>query len=67
MPLRLRHGIPTAHTVLACSALGPLGLLSHFITKWLCGAVGIKPVNEAVTVKSGYGSITILPYTEGPL
>ncbi|EFJ48550.1 hypothetical protein VOLCADRAFT_117581, partial [Volvox carteri f. nagariensis] len=29
----LRLGIPTSHSVLLCSVFGPLGLLSHFLTK----------------------------------
>ncbi|GAX81942.1 hypothetical protein CEUSTIGMA_g9370.t1 [Chlamydomonas eustigma] len=53
-------GVATAHSlVLACVA-GPVGLLSHLLTKALR-----KPPREAVVISSGEaGSITILPYRE---
>lgn len=29
----LRNGIPTAHSLVLCFMMGPLGLLSHLVTK----------------------------------
>ncbi|GLC45192.1 hypothetical protein PLESTB_000425800 [Pleodorina starrii] len=63
----LRHGIPTAHSVLLCSVFGPLGLLAHCATKALSTVVpALKAEEEAVTLKSEQGTITILPYSSEP-
>lgn len=31
----LRQMVPTAHSVWLCFMVGPLGLLSHIITRWV--------------------------------
>jgi hypothetical protein len=31
----LHHRVPTAHSTLLCFMVGPLGLLSHLLTKWV--------------------------------
>jgi hypothetical protein len=32
----LQHSVLTMHSILLCMVLGPLGLVSHGVTKWLC-------------------------------
>ncbi|KAG2425863.1 hypothetical protein HYH02_014927 [Chlamydomonas schloesseri] len=61
----LRNGVPTAHSLLLGAVFGPLGLLSHYLTKALTRVVpSLKTDQQPVTLKSETGSITILPYSE---
>lgn len=63
-----RCRVPTIHSVLLSAVVGPLGLLSHQLTKWvfdvLVAVTGrdLRPAAKPKLEKSGPGTITIMPY-----
>ncbi|KIZ02793.1 hypothetical protein MNEG_5162 [Monoraphidium neglectum] len=68
------HGVvsrlPTSHSVLLAAVAGPLGLLSHLLTKaWFAVLSKItgrdmRPRPRAIKAAGGSGVIVILPYEE---
>lgn len=36
----LRHGVPTSHSAVLCFMVGPLGLLTHLLTRAIWHATG---------------------------
>eukprot|EP00877_Chromochloris_zofingiensis_P013607 jgi/Chrzof1/84/Cz01g02290.t1 len=66
----LRCRVPTWHSILLSSIMGPLGVLSHIATKvmyWLLGKIAGKDLRTAAKpwqLRSGDGFITGLPYDE---
>ncbi|GFR40844.1 hypothetical protein Agub_g1492, partial [Astrephomene gubernaculifera] len=49
----LRERLPTGHSVLLCGLLGPMGLISHYVTKALFSLVpALKSEPQVVTLKS---------------
>lgn len=61
----IRAGVPTVHSLLLATVVGPLGLISHMLTKALffsLAKVFGRPTEKPVTLDSKQGTITILPY-----
>lgn len=62
----VRVGVPTAHSILLCALLGPLGWLSHQLTRALVWAVPSLRAREGPVQLTGDkgGTITLLPYCD---
>ncbi|KAK9818332.1 hypothetical protein WJX72_010722 [[Myrmecia] bisecta] len=54
----LEHGIPFRHSVVLCAAFGPLGMVSHLLTR----AFWRKRRDQGVAMSSRDGTLIIMPY-----